>query len=58
MCANGQVRDILESSAAASATISGSSATGTYAETDNVVLAETQIASGSLTQNASFTMTR
>lgn len=58
VCANGQIRDVLESSAAANATISGNSGTGTYAETDNVVLYETQIASGALTQNASFTMTR
>lgn len=58
VCANGARRDIRIQTLAINATITGSSANGTTAETWNVFVSGTATGVGILTLNSSFTATR
>ena len=57
-CSNGAIRDSAVQTLAVFATISGNSATGTYAQSSNVYTSGTTTGVGTLALNASFLMTR
>ena len=60
LCSGGSHRDIVLTAATINAVVGGNSATGTYAESDNVCLpgTTTAVPGGGMTVNGTFTMNR